>query len=158
MNKERTAQIVTVAVIAVVVSVIVVRQSFVGTPRSNNDPTPQDAIYAMLDAARDGNVNDYLEFYAGRMRTTLEQSIEEQGKGGFADYLRQSNASIKGIAINAPEELSPDSVKARVEYVFADRNEVQFMYLTRIDGRWRITGMEETRRIEPLVPYGTEVQ
>jgi hypothetical protein len=84
----------------------------------------------------------------------LDQALAEKGDDAFAEYLRRSNAPIKGIAITEPERLSPNEVKARVEFVYADRNEVQFMHLENLDGRWRITSLEATRRVETPVPYG----
>jgi hypothetical protein len=160
MKKDRTAQMVTAAVILAVLAFLVIRQTgwSPSTGGAGRDETPQDAIYAMLDAARDGEVDDYVEFYTGQIRATLDQAIAEKGKRGFAEYLRESNEPIKGIAITEPEALSASAVKARVEYVFADRNEVQIMYLEKTSGRWLITGMDATQRIKTLVPYGTPVQ
>lgn len=160
MKNDRTAQLVTVAVIALVLAVVIFRQSgwSPSTGGANRKQTPQDAIYAMLDAARKGDVGAYVEHYSGRMRATIEQAIVEKGEDGFAAYLRQSNAPIKGIAITEPEQLSPTEVKARVEYVFAGRNEVQFMYLDNSNGTWRIARVDATQRIKTLVPYGTPVE
>ncbi len=159
MAQQRTAQAVTIAVIALIVAIVAIRQSGWRPSRpAAREQTPQDAIYAMLDAAREGDVETYIGHYAGQIRATLEQAIEEQGEDGFARYLRESNAPIKGIAITEPEKIAPDQVKARVEYVYADRNEVQYMYLTRRDGRWVITRVDAVQRIETVIPYGTPVE
>jgi hypothetical protein len=48
-------------------------------------------------------------------------------------------------------------MKARVEYVFADRNEVQIVYLERVGERWKIARVEGAQRIETLMPYGSPV-
>ncbi len=162
MTQQRTAQVVTFAILALVIAVLVIRQSG-WSPRlpgsgSKREPTPQDAIYAMLDAARKGDVSRYVSAYTGQMRAAIEQAIVEKTRDGFADYLRQSNAPIKGIAITEPEKLSPTAVKARVEYVFQDRNEVQYMYLEKIQGRWLITRVDTAQRIKTLIPYGTPVE
>lgn len=161
MTTQRTAQVVTIAILALVVAILVIRQSgwspsFRTGPK--REPTPQDAIYAMLDAAREGDVDEYMKAYTGQMRASLEQTIAEKTKRGFADYLRESNAQIKGIAITEPEKLTPTEVRARVEYVFQDRNEVQLMYLQRVEARWLITRVDATRRVPTLVPYGTPVE
>lgn len=159
MTKDRTAQIITVAVIVLVFAFLAIRQAGWSPPsRERKVQSPQDAIYSMLDAARDGDVDEYLQFYTGQIRATLDQAVAEKGKRGFAEYLQSSNEPIKGIAITEPERLSPDSAKARVEYVFADRNEVQMMYLERTRGKWLITAVENTQRVKTLVPYGTPVQ
>ncbi len=161
MTRQRTAEVVTIAILALVVAILLIRQSgwspsFRTGP--SREPTPQDAIYAMLDAARQGDVDEYLKAYTGQVRASLEQTIQEKTKKGFADYLRRSNAPIKGIAITEPEKLTPTEVRARVEYVFQDRNEIQYMYLQRVEGRWLITRVDAARRIPTLVPYGTPVE
>ena len=122
------------------------------------DPTPQDAIYSMLDAARMGDVKTYLSSYTGQMETSLRQSVAETTDSAFAKYLKDQNASIKGIAIAEPQTLTDREVKVRVEYVYQDRNEAQFMYLEKSPGGWKIARVDGTERVKTLVPYGTPVQ
>lgn len=121
-------------------------------------PDPRGAIYAMLAAARDGDVNAYTASYTGQMETALQGSVRESTLDGFARYLRDSNAPIKGVAITEPEPLSASQVKVRVEYVYQDRNEAQTMYLEKADGAWRISRVDGAERVKTLVPYGTAVQ
>ena len=127
-------------------------------PQPKPDPTPQDTIYAMLDAARGGDVKAYLANYAGQMSTALQQSITETTEPKFAQYLKDSNAAIKGVAISEPQQLTDTQVKVRVEYVYQDRNEAQLMYLEKQAGLWKITQVDSTERVKTLVPYGTPVQ
>lgn len=127
-------------------------------PQPKPDPTPQDAIYGMLDAARAGDVKTYLTNYSGQMSTALQQSISESSESKFAQYLKDSNAAIKGVAISEPQQLTDTQVKVRVEYVYQDRNEAQIMYLEKQSGAWRITRVDSTERVKTLVPYGTPVQ
>ena len=169
MTKDAKAQTVTVALIVAALGVIAWNQGgfdalrrdagydggFLGIG-SSKAAEPRDVIYAMLDAARDGVVDDYLECYAGQMERTLRQSLEEMGEERFSEFLKARNRDIKGIAMNAPRE-SGDEAEVRVEYVYADRNEVQEVYLDRSSGDWRIAGVSEIRRVETPVPYGTPV-
>ena len=127
-------------------------------PQPKADPTPQDAIYAMLDAARAGDAKAYVANYSGQMSTALQQSIAETTEPKFAQYLKDSNAAIKGVAISEPQVLTDTQVKVRVEYVYADRNEAQTMYLEKQAGVWKITRVDSTERVKTLVPYGTPVQ
>jgi len=122
------------------------------------DPTPQDAIYAMLDAARVGDVKTYLAAYTGQMETALKQSISETTESGFAKYLKDQNAAIKGIAISEPQTLTDREVKVRVEYVYQERNEAQVMFLEKAQGGWKIARVDSSERVKTLVPYGTPVQ
>ncbi len=161
MTRQRKAQALTVAVMAAVLAAILAarsgwRPTLASAPKP--DPTPQDAIYAMLDAAREGDVATYVTHYTGRMESSLRQAIAERTESGFAAYLKQANAPIKGIAITEPQPLTDREVKVRVEYVYQDRNEVQYMYLEKLGKDWRIARVDAAERIKTLVPYGTPVQ
>jgi hypothetical protein len=111
----------------------------------------------MLDAARDGDVAAYLACYSGDTQRRLEQSRDEMTAEGFANYLQERNREIKGIAINEPEKASDNDVRIRVEYVYKERNEAQYFYLSKLDGDWKITGLDPVERVKTLVPYGTPV-
>jgi hypothetical protein len=160
MTKERMAQIVTILILAAAASAAIVRKIDVGTSFAGlvqrTEPTPQDAVYAMLDAARAGDVAKYAASHTGQMEQSLRRVISESGD--FAQYLRNSNAGIKGIAVAEPEVLSPQEVKVRVEYVFQDRNEIQFLYLDKTAAGWKISRVDSAERIETPVRYGTTVQ
>ncbi|MFN7924411.1 MAG: hypothetical protein U0Q16_30185 [Bryobacteraceae bacterium] len=167
MTQQRKAQVLTGVLIAGIGVFLYARQqpatkiadivpAAAAQPKA--DPTPQDAIYGMFDAAREGNVSGYLGFYTGQMEAALRQSIAEQGEAAFAKYLRETNAPIKGIAITEPQKLTDAAVKARVEYVYQDRNEVQFFYLEKAGNEWKIARLDTTERVKTLVPYGTPVQ
>lgn len=169
MSKDAKAQAVTVTVIVAGLAIIAwyqggfERLSFGGNDDggflgigSSKVEEPRDVIYAMLDAARDGLVDDYLECYAGQMERTLRQSMEEMGSERFSEFLQERNKDIKGIAMNAPEE-SGEGAQVRVEYVYADRNEVQQIFLQRTGESWKIARVSEIQRVETPVPYGTPV-
>ena len=167
MSKDARAQAVTITLIAVALAVVAWNQGGFDALRRNTDSgsffgsashefEPRDVIYAMLDAARDGSVEEYLDCYAGQMERTLRQSHAEMGSERFAEYLRERNEDIKGIAMNAPKE-SGGGAEVRVEYVYADRNEVQEFFLSKEEGNWKIAGVSGIRRVETPVPYGTPV-
>jgi hypothetical protein len=147
-------------ILAAALGVVVFRKTDLGasirglTQRSN--PTPQDAIYAMLDAARTGDVTRYMACYTGQMEQSLQRARAESAD--FAKYLRDSNAALKGIAVMEPQALSDREVKARVEYVYQDRNEAQFFYLDKTGSGWKISRVESSERVKTLIPYGTPVK
>lgn len=157
MSKERLANVITIALILGALGFFVARKT---GPRSQPQPksTPQDAIYAMLDAARAGDANAYLSRYTGQMQATLRQVAFEKGLARFGEYLRSSSAEIKGIAVSEPTAFSDREVQIRVEYVYQDRNEAQTAYLEKVSNVWKITRVEGTERVKTLVPYGTPVQ
>ena len=169
MSKDSKAQAITIALIATALVVIAWKQGgFEGFSRGTDygggflglgpskELEPRDVIYAMLDAARDGNVDEYLECYTDQLERTLRQSQEEMGSARFAEFLRERNKDIKGIAMNAPERAG-DEVEVRVEYVYADRNEAQEFYLRKLGDDWKIRRVSDIRRVETPVPYGTPV-
>ena len=167
MTKERKTQAVTVLVLLAALGVVLGKKYEWRFPRPNigiarsapkPDPTPQDAVYGMLDAARLGDVKAYLGCYTGQMAAGLKQSLTETGEAGMAKYLRESNAAIKGVAIAEPQAITDREVKVRVEYVYQDRNEAQWMYLEKAPGGWKIARVDGAERAKTLVPYGTPVQ
>lgn len=168
MTKERKAQALTAAVMVGGLGALLLRNAdwrpsnvtdaVTQAVQPKPDPTPQDTIYAMFDAAREGDVRKYLSHYTGQMEASLKQSVAEQGESGFARYLKETNAPVKGIAIMEPQTLTDREVKLRVEYVYQDRNEVQVFYLEKQGKDWRIARLDTAERIKTIVPYGTPVQ
>lgn len=163
MNKQRLAQILTVLILAAALGVTLARRNGwtlqgVWSGRQTVEATPEDAIYAMLDAARQGDVKKYLACYSAEMQTSLRQSISESSDSAFRQYLNETNATLKGVAVTPPEKIGDREVKARVEYVYQDRNEAQTMYLEKATAGWKITRVETAQRVKTLVPYGTPVR
>jgi hypothetical protein len=163
VNKQRVAQILTVLILAGVLGGTLAKKNgwTLRTTRAamqSSQPTPEDAIYAMLDAARKGDVAKYLAAYSGSMQTSLRQSIAESSNSAFSQYLQDTNAALKGVAVMAPEITSDREAKARVEYVYQDRNEAQNMYLEKTTTGWKITRVETAQRVKTLIPYGTPVK
>ncbi|MBI3684127.1 MAG: hypothetical protein HY235_27455 [Acidobacteria bacterium] len=167
MTKQRQAQLITAGILAVALGAAVYRKGgfqaldfsrWMARASAKSDATPQDAIYAMLDAARDGKAADYLAAHTGQMEASLRKAVAEATEAGFAKYLKETNAPIKGIALQEPQPLTDREVKVRVEYVYQDRNEVQWMYLEKVGSSWKIARVDGAERIKTLVPYGTPVR
>lgn len=159
MTKERKAQAITVLVLAGGLGAALYRKGTFDrmslpaaiSSQQRFELTPQDTIYTMLDAAREGNVEKFLGAYSGDLQSSLRRSVTPQ-------YLKDMNSPIKGVALNDPAPISEREVKVRVEYVFQDRNEAQIFYLEEARGDWKITRVENSERVKTLVPYGTPVQ
>lgn len=166
MNRQRIAQLLTILSLAAALSAAVARHNGWNMPnwstfrsRQPTEVTPQDAVYAMLEAARNGDVNKYLAAYAGSMETALRQSISESSRAAFQKYLQDTNAALKGVAVMAPEgDGDGRDVKIRVEYVYQDRNETQTMSLEKTAGGWKIVRVDSAERIKTLIPYGSPVE
>jgi len=150
MNRKRLAQIATIATLSAAIGVAI-------WTRSEQKPaTPQDAVYAMLDAARNGDVPKYLACYTGEIAKSLDRARADSPD--FSKYLRDSGAALKGIAVMEPQPQPDGLVELRVEYVFGDHNEAQFFFLQKIGSAWKISRVETSERVKTLIPYGTPVQ
>jgi hypothetical protein len=164
MTRERRSQLITVAVLAAALGVVLGQRYGWTLPKTlpaaaaRFDPKPQDTIYSMHDAARAGDIQAYLASYTGAMEVSLRQALSESGEAAFAKYLRESNAAIKGIAINQPQPLTDREMKVRVEYVYQDRNEAQAVYLERTGAGWKIKRADGMERVKTIVPYATPIQ
>lgn len=121
---------------------------------------PQDTIYRMFDAARAGDVGVYASQFDGAMAASIRAAVVEQGEAKFGGYLSRTHGSVKGLAVDAPQPVSERETKVRVEYVYADRNEGQLMYLERDDAarEWKIVRLDKVERVKTAVPYGTPAQ
>lgn len=153
MTGDRKTQILTLAVLAVAGAIALAR-----FPRTRPAAGPVEAIYASMDAARSGDVKAYLACYTGGMRASLDQTLRESSESAFAKYLRESNAAIKGVAVNEPQASGEREASVRVEYVYQDRNEAQVMHLEKTAAGWKIASVEGAARVKTLVPYGTPVE
>ena len=158
MTRERTATILTAAVLAAALGIGLARSNGWRFPTSTAPAEPPDTIYALLNAARAGDVKSYLANYTGGMATELRKSVAESGEAAFANYLKQSNADVKGVAVSDPEKISEAEVKVRVEYVYQDRNEAQTIYLQKGSGGWKVSRTDTDERVKTLIPYGTPVK
>jgi hypothetical protein len=158
MSREKRARALTLIVLLVALGVIIGRRPGSKTPAAGPEPAPQNTVYGMLDAARAGDVKSYVDFYTGQMQASVRQAIAEAGEAGFARYLKESNAEVKGVAMAEPQTLTEREVMIRVEYVYQDRNEAQVMYLERTAASWKIARVDGMERVKTLVPYGTPVR
>ena len=157
MTKQRLAKSITITVMAAGVVFSVARRSGV-RPEMQAKRTPQDTIYAMLEAARAGDSRAYLAQFTGQILASLQQVEAEKGAAAFREYLRSSIADIKGVAVSEAVPASDADARIRVEYVFQDRNEAQLAYLENVSGKWKIARMDGTERRNTPVPYGTPVE
>jgi hypothetical protein len=147
MKKNRKAQVATLALLLAVAGLALVRNRT--SPSAIQEP--QDTVYAMLNAAKAGDVKAYLASYSGQMEAALRQTLT-------ANYLKDSHAAIKGVAVSDPQKITDQEAKVRVEYIYQDRNEVQMVYLEKGPDGWKIARVDSDERVQTLIPYGTPVK
>jgi hypothetical protein len=147
MKRNRKAQVATLALLLAAAGLALVRNR----PSPSAAQEPQDTIYSMLNAAKAGDVKGYLASYTGQMEAALRQTLT-------ANYLKDSHAAIKGVAVSDPQKIADQEAKVRVEYIYQDRNEVQMVYLEKGPDGWKISRVDSDERIRTLVPYGTPIK
>jgi hypothetical protein len=157
MTKQGLAKLITITLMMVAVAFSVARRPGVHA-QMQAKRTPQDTIYAMLEAARAGDSRAYLAQFTGQMQKSLQQVEAEKGAASFRDYLRTSIADIRGVAVSEAVPTSDRDARIRVEYVYQDRNEAQLAYLENVSGKWKIARVDGTERLKTLVPYGSPVE
>lgn len=169
MNKPRIAQVAAAAVLIVAVGVGVGRKAnwrmpdwravrAVLRPAERTDPEPQDTIYAMMNAARAGEVKAYMACYTGPMIASLDRTLAATTEAGFGKYLKETNATVMGVTVFDPERIGETEAKVRVEYVYKDRNESQTVFLEKGPGGWKISRTDAEERVGTPIPYGTPVK
>ena len=101
-------------------------------------------------AAKAGDVPRYIACYTDQMAAALKPTISEQ-------YLRETSASIKGLALPDPKNVSKTQATFEVQFIYQDRTEVQTMFLERNPQGWKIARVDDGQRARMLIPYGTPV-
>jgi len=154
VTKRNLAQLLTLALLAAIVGLIVYKKRPAPAPVESG---PESAIWRMVDASRAADPEKYLACYSGEMERQLRQNYREMGAERFQEYLAGTHRQIKGIAVSPPQMSSAGEGRIAVEYVYQDRNEVQQVVVRREGGQWKIVQVESAERIKTLVPYGTPV-
>jgi hypothetical protein len=118
---------------------------------------PESVLWRMVDAARAGDPARYLECYTGDLEPRLRKDFQEMGAVRSRDYLLDVHRRLKGVAVQSPSVSSAFEAQVPVEYVYEDRNEIQQVFVKKVDGVWKIDRVDGAERIKTLVPYGTPV-
>jgi len=156
----------TVTLLLGVFAVALIRANHWRLPRLGNGWTaigagavissPEEGVYAMFDAARAGNAQAYFECFSGPLRDQVAATAKEDSAPEFKAYLMRQNSAVQGMAVTITERPSADEVRARVEYVYSDHNEVQNVRLRREGAHWKVISIGAAQAVTPLVLYGTK--
>jgi hypothetical protein len=152
--KQRLPAIITVLLIISAIAFFAKRNQ---TSSIGKAPvTPEDVVWRMSDAAREGNVAAYLDCFSGALRQNVQRAVAEMGEAQFSQYLKRLNQEMTGIAVSDFERISDAEATLRVEFVFRGGNEAQKHHFKLIDGAWKIEKLDGAERIKPLIPYGAD--
>jgi hypothetical protein len=156
MNRRIIAGIVTVGALGLVFAVGSRHPADGPAGRaSDGSRTPEGRLRALLDDARAGDVDAYINAYAEPLRSRIARQVDEAGRTSFAAELRRAAAARRGHAFFAPEPDGPDAVRIAVETVYPDRNERQVYRLERGPDGWRVAGVELLHGRSPAARFGT---
>ena len=85
------------------------------------------------------------------------QAALESAHGDLRGELQDLMSAVTVQREDFERRFSDVEARLRMEYVYANRNEVQTLHLKKNDGRWKIIGISGTDQIKTLIPYGTAV-
>ena len=129
-------------------------------PQADRGNDLTEAVHDAFEAAKKGDLHAYLARFAEPLKGELSRTRAEKGDAYLRDYLTRSTAAVKGLAMDLTRtvDAAPGTVVLPVEFVYADRNEIQPFTLVRDGDRWRISRIESVRATATLIPYGTHIQ
>jgi hypothetical protein len=153
--KQRLPAIITVLLIISAIAFFAKRNQPASTIKA--PVAPEDVIWRMSDAAREGNVNAYLDCFDGALKSNLQRTVAEMGEAQFSQYLKRLNGEMTGIAVSDFEQISENEATLRVEFVFRGKNEAQKHHFKLINGAWKIEKLDGAEQIKPLTTYGSDV-
>jgi hypothetical protein len=141
---------------ATIVTVVIIATVILWTSRDVPEPPrPENLIWTVIEAAQSGDVDTYLDCFAGDLRTQLDHTVLELTPAGFSDYLRSSSEPLTGVAVYDVVVGDDDGASLTVEYVYRDATERQGMRLDLGRGGWKIVDLDRSKRAKPLIPYGS---
>jgi hypothetical protein len=76
--------------------------------------------------------------FSGALQQQIQQVIRESSKTQFATYLAAQSSSFQSVALSVTDQPSDVEARLRVEYVYANRNEVRPFIQRRATGTGRL--------------------
>lgn len=125
--------------------------------KADESPRPQEAVFAVFDSARAGDVKGYLSEFSGEMRERLAEQAERDGEERFAEYLQQSTREIAGIYIQKEVQFGEAEVRLDVDFIFPTRTERQRYRLVKEGKAWKISDIQDAEYREPVEEYGAHI-
>lgn len=155
--KKRLPAIVTILLIAGALVFLTQRERLSGWKwETKTAATPQDVVWRMSDATRDGDVQAYLDCFSGALKQNLQKTAAGMGEAQFSQYLKKLDDEVTGIAVSDLEQANEVTATVNVEFVFRGRNEAQKHSFELVAGAWKITQIDGAQQIKTLIPYGAD--
>ena len=116
----------------------------------------EETIRNLVRFGDEGNVENYLDSFVGRLRGELENEVTEKGREAFADELLEAASARKGHVVFSVRPSNRNSVLVDYEAVYPDRKERQTYRVVRSQDTWKISGVSELKGGQPSPKSGTE--
>ncbi|MBW3539468.1 MAG: hypothetical protein KY476_04290 [Planctomycetes bacterium] len=111
----------------------------------------------MLDSARRGDVDGWLNLFAGDARETLAAEVREKTRELAAAELKAAEADLKSFVTTGHQRLGEAAVEMVLERIYPRHTDRHRVRLERTADGWRIVETEPIERSAPEIPYGTPV-
>jgi len=144
-----------VAVTVVVGTAIFVRNN--KTPTQADDNQLDQCIATMLEAARAGDVQQYLECFTGNLHDTLATRLQKASKKRSAAELRSSETDLKSYVTTDWQRVSDNEATVVLERIYPTFNKRHQVRLRRGGRTWKIVELVPVETYAPAIPYGTPV-
>ena len=160
MRQRRLISVIGAAGLIAVV-LLLSRERSAETPAVNASPedTVDRCLERMLEAARVGDLDAYLDCFSGPLRERLAREIASRQRDAAAAELQSGEADLKSFATHPlmpPREGEGEAV-VTLERIYARRHDLQRVRLQNRNGAWKIVELVPVDRVAPPIPYGTPV-
>ena len=118
---------------------------------------PDLCVTAMLQAAQNGDVDAYLNCFAGDLRNKLKSRLADKPTEQVAAELRSSIRGLTGQTTTELEYQGEGLATLVHERLYTDEKEVYRARLQRFGADWRIVELKSLGRVALEIPVGTPV-
>jgi len=124
---------------------------------SSNTEAPAACVSAMVLAEQEGDVDAYLDCFAGELYEKLRSRMAGKPPEQVAAQLKSSTVNLTGFAMTDLQLTEPASATLNLERGYKVYNERQQVRLRQVSGVWKIVELKALERFAPEIPWGTPV-
>jgi len=132
-----------------------------GTPtaaQADDDKAIDACILGMIESARDGDVDTYLDGFVGPLRLLLGRRLANRSTAtAAAAELKQGTRDLQSFVTSDRVVQDEESVRLVLERVYPDRVDRHRVEVRRNRAGWKIVSLEPLDRVAPEIPFGTPV-
>ncbi len=131
-------------------------QSDTASTNRTDEEALDTVIERLISTAQAGDVDAWLNCFAGAARSRHESSLEVTGRERFTAGLRQRTALLRSY-VTTNWQIEGLRATVELERVFAERNVRVKLDLEKLNGQWQIIAETPLDEFSPEILYGTPV-